>query len=487
MNKILLFIILISHLGACKAIPTNQNPPTEKPVNLLVIMTDEHNFRTLGCYRNTLPPEQALMWGNTVVETPNIDWLAENGALCTSFYVNTPVCAPSRAAFVSGKYPQNTPVDGNDIPLADDIITFAEVLKNEKYATGYVGKWHLDGEAKPGWAPERKFGFTDNKYMFNRGHWKQLEDGKTGPAVVTKNKKGKPNYSINGANEKNFSTDFLTNKTIDFIEKNKSNPFCVMLSLPDPHGPNTVRPPYDKMFKESDFVQAKTFEAPYDLPIEKRAPFQIKRHKMAEYFGMVKCIDDNIGNILQHLRENNLLENTIIVFTSDHGDMCGEHGRINKGIPYEASAKVPFIVYYPKKIKQGKVIHQAMSSVDFMPTILSLMGKKTPTTVEGRNAISLFTETPTKIPWKDLAIVRGVPRTGWIAAFTDRYKLVYYKDKKPSLFDLEKDPDELINFYEDAEYQSIIKDLSAEIKAYGEKNKEEHLKNENIQKYINAH
>ncbi|MHC4463503.1 MAG: sulfatase-like hydrolase/transferase, partial [Planctomycetota bacterium] len=161
----------------------NSRKAAKRP-NLLIIQTDEHNFRTLGCCRKTLPPEQALIWGpKAVVDTPNIDWLAQKGALCTSFYATTPVCSPSRAAFVSGRYPQNTPVVTNNIPLDDNIITFAELLRRQGYATGYSGKWHLDGTGKPQWAPERKFGFTDNRYMFNRGHWKQLEDTPQGPRV----------------------------------------------------------------------------------------------------------------------------------------------------------------------------------------------------------------------------------------------------------------------------------------------------------------
>ena len=97
--------------------------------NLLIIQTDEHNFRTLGCYRDTLKPAQAFMWGKkSIVETPNIDWIASHGALCTKFYATTPVCSPSRAAFVSGQYPQNTPVVNNNIALSDDVVTFAEIL-----------------------------------------------------------------------------------------------------------------------------------------------------------------------------------------------------------------------------------------------------------------------------------------------------------------------------------------------------------------------
>ena len=123
--------------------------------NLLIIHTDEHNFRTLGCYRDLMPEDQAFVWGPGVkVDTPHIDSLARDGAICDSYYSSSPVCSPSRASFVSGLYPIATDVYKNDIPLKEGLVTFAEVLKNQGYATSYLGKWHLGGEAKPGFAPE---------------------------------------------------------------------------------------------------------------------------------------------------------------------------------------------------------------------------------------------------------------------------------------------------------------------------------------------
>ena len=130
----------------------------DPPMNLVIIQTDEHHFGTLGCY------------GGEIVGTPNIDWIAEQGVLCKSFYATTPVCSPSRASFISGLYPQKTPVVTNNIPLANSVVTFAEVLRRRGYATGFAGKWHLDGAGKPQWAPDRQFGFSDNRFMFNRGH-----------------------------------------------------------------------------------------------------------------------------------------------------------------------------------------------------------------------------------------------------------------------------------------------------------------------------
>jgi len=209
---------------------------TSAPPNLLVIQTDEHHFNTLGCY------------GGRIVATPHIDWLAENGARATSFYATTPVCSPSRSSFVSGRYPQNTPVITNNVPMDDSVVTFAEILARQGYAAGYAGKWHLDGSGKPQWGPEREFGFSDNRFMFNRGHWKKMEDTPEGPRVASRNAKDQPDYGVAGADEKSFTTDWLAQKAIDFIDVHHGEPFCYMVSFPDPHGPNTVRPPYDTMY-----------------------------------------------------------------------------------------------------------------------------------------------------------------------------------------------------------------------------------------------
>ena len=135
--------------------------------NVIIIQTDEHNLRTLGCYREQMNEDQAFVWGKgNQVDTPNIDSLARDGLICTNYFASSPVCTPSRASWVSGLYPQATGSASNNLPLKDSIITFAEVLRQRGYATSYLGKWHLDGDAKPGWAPARKFGFSDNRFMF---------------------------------------------------------------------------------------------------------------------------------------------------------------------------------------------------------------------------------------------------------------------------------------------------------------------------------
>ena len=167
-------------------------------------------------------------------------------------------------------------------------------------------------------------------------------------------------------------------KAIEFIRQNRDNPFCYMVSYPDPHGPNTVRAPYDTMFNHLKFRKPETAtKSDEGLPRwAKKAERTITGPHMAKYFGMVKCIDDNVGKLINYLRDNQLLDNTIIVFTSDHGDLRGEHHRHNKGNPLEASAKIPFIVYYPAKIPAGSVVNNAFNTVDFAASILSFMGQK---------------------------------------------------------------------------------------------------------------
>ena len=478
------FLKTLSAGAACYAMPAWAQGKTSP--NLLIIQTDEHNFRTLGCYRKTLPDKQAFMWGaDAVVTTPHIDWLADHGALCTKFYATTPVCSPSRAALVSGRYPQNTPVTTNNIPLDGDIITFAEILRRQGYATGYAGKWHIDGTGKPQWAPKRQFGFSDNRYMFNRGHWKQLEDTPQGPRIKARNQKGQPSYDVKGADEQSFTTDFLADKTVEFINAHKGQRFCYMVSIPDPHGPNTVRAPYDTMYEHLDIQKPHTFDKPEDS-----TPGWGEKQKknfagayIKKYFGMVKCIDDNVGKILDCLRKYKLLDNTIVVFTADHGDMCGEHARDNKGVPYETSAKVPFVLYHRGKVRAGTVIHETLGCVDFLPTVLSMMGVKALGTEQGRDAAALFTRGHAPREWKDVSFLRGTgsgASVSWLAAVTTRYKLVVSPKDVPWLLDLQTDPDELNNVCQAPEYRDTLRSLARDLLAYGEKFNDHYAKDPKI-------
>lgn len=449
-----------------------------QPYNLIVIQTDEHNFRTLGCYRETLAPDQAFVWGpNAVVETPHLDSIAARGAICTSFYVNSPVCTPSRAAFFSGRYPQNTNAWRNDRPYDSSVVTWAQVLSERGYASGYAGKWHLDGSGKPQWAPKRKFGFTDNRFMFNRGHWKKFELTEDGPRVGARNAKGQPSYGVNDADSTTFATDWLCDRLLDFIDEHSEGPFCYHLSLPDPHGPNTVRAPYDNAFMDSPvrppMTFSKTAENPKWAPVDnKNGAKRFNAAAMQAYFGMVACIDDNVGRILERLTDRGLLERTILVFTSDHGDLCYEHGRLNKGIPYEASAKVPMLIAAPGMIPEATRIDASWSNVDFAPTILRmLLGDDAEThpalkEMEGIDRTRVLNGSDDATD--SISFLRSASdKPGWVAAVTDTHKLVVSVSDVPWLFDLEKDPSELQNNIDDPENASIVQRLTKALLSYG--------------------
>ena len=161
---------LLCSIGLCAKASWVAATEDRQP-NVLLIITDEHNFRTLGCYRETMPREQAEMWGlGASVPTPHLDGLAKEGVLCTRAYATSPVCSPCRASIITGRYPHATGVPANDMVLDRSIPTLADRLNDAGYRTAFIGKWHLGGEGKPEWAPQVDGGFQFKKYMFNRGH-----------------------------------------------------------------------------------------------------------------------------------------------------------------------------------------------------------------------------------------------------------------------------------------------------------------------------
>ena len=255
--------------------------------NLLVIHTDQQSSWTLGAY------------GGTLVETPNTDRIGAEGAVLTNFFTNSAICTPSRGCLVTGRYPCANGALANNLCLNPDEVTFARVLLDAGYDTGYCGKWHLDGTPRPGWVhPERSMGFRDCRYMFNRGHWQRIEDPEMGdmqPKVFE--------YKYIG-DEETYATDWLVDKAIGFLRRDRDRPFCCMLSIPDPHTPFSVRAPYDTMFDPADMPLPASFgeESLPDWAEECRARGRYRldradredelRRNKAQYCGMVKLIDE---------------------------------------------------------------------------------------------------------------------------------------------------------------------------------------------------
>jgi len=419
-----------------------------KPPNLLIIHTDQQSCWSIGAY------------GGTLVETPHIDSLAEDGAILTQFFTNVAVCTPSRGCFVTGRYEHAHGAYRNNIPLHRAEITFAQVLKQNGYDTGYAGKWHLDGTPRPGWVhPERSMGFEDARYMFNRGHWKKIEDAPMGdmePLVAHYRKMG---------DEKTYTTDWLTQKAIDFVSAERANPFCYMLSIPDPHTPFTVRAPYDSMFDPDDMPLPSTFNAESlpDWAEDRQAPNaeRLKQHK-ANYCGMVKLIDDCVGRLLSALRRKGVLEHTVVVFTSDHGEYMGEHGLMGKNQFYETAYRVPMLIRWQEKIPPGTDIGRMVTTVDFQPTILRLLGFECCGREHGRDASPLLRGEATA--WEDVCFAHHAANRA--AIFTPEYELGYVKNHDAILFDRRRDPEQVDNLFGRDSHRDIVSDLRSKLVAH---------------------
>lgn len=416
-----------------------------KKPNLLVIHTDQQNLWTIGAYGG-------------IVDTPNTDFIGKEGAIFNNFFTNSAICTPSRGCMITGRYPHAHGAYQNCAELNRDETTIAHVLNENGYDTGYVGKWHLDGMSRKWIDPERTMGFND-ALMYNRSGWKS----------VIENENGEPELSMEIGDENTYITDYFTQKAVDFINKPRNKPFFLMLSIRDPHPKYAVREPYDSMYKPEDMPVPESFyeenrpewvkKSKRDIHHKEWTEKDIKEIK-AQYCGEVKCLDDNIGKLLECLSRNKLMDDTIIIFTTDHGDYMGEHGLQSKNELYEVAYRIPLLIRWPEKIKKGTVINRMVSMVDFQQTVLGLMGIKPCGREQGRDASPFLTGTETE--WKDEVFLHhdSFERAGIV---TREYQLAYIKDSEHILFDRVNDPLQMTNLFYDPEYKDIIEKLSSRI------------------------
>jgi len=348
----------------------------QKP-NIVFILTDDMGWKDLGCY------------GNKYTETPNIDSLARSGILFTQSYAACPVSSPTRASIMTGKYPARLQLTnflvGNRTDPASPVlpapwkpyleareVTVAELLKEAGYKTAMIGKWHL--------------GSHDSIAPWSQGFDYTRMIGKNGLDYY--------NYSIyEDSYQKEFTdkgTDYLTDKltdySIEFLTQNKDKPFFLYLAYSAPHVVIVPRP--DKLMK---------YFRKYGQADEKFNPY---------YAAMVESIDDGVGRIMKFLKENNMLENTIIFFTSDNGglgmDELGPTPTSNlplrawKGHVYEGGIRVPAIISWKGKIKPGRVSDEYFISNDYFTTICEIAGiKKLPGDVDGISLLPVLLGTGT--------------------------------------------------------------------------------------------
>jgi len=456
---------------------TCSSPKTQS--NVLIIYTDEHARWTLGVY------------GDKVIGTPHLDSIGNEGAVFDNFFVNSAVCTPSRGCFITGRYPHAHGAPVNNIPINRDEITLAEVLRRNGYETAMIGKWHLDGEPRPGWTPaDRAMGFEDSQWMFNRGHWKRVIErpeawpnnrsvSRTGKEEwIPDEPDGRPDLDYDVRAEGQYFTDWLADKTIEFLERPRNRPFFLYLSIPDPHTPFSVGPPYDAMFRPEDMEVPETlYEEPLpDWAAKARANFvrtekseswddpnreAVLRQRKSQYFGMVKRIDDNVGRILEILRNKKILDDTLIVFCSDHGQYMGEHGLYMKNQLYEPAHRVALMMRLPARIPAGTRVEECVSTVDVQPTVLSLLGLDASGREQGRDASRLTRGEPYP-DWQNEAFIHhsSLERAG---IFTPEWQFALVKNGDGILFDRRNDPLQTDNLFAAEDSQEVVAELTRRV------------------------
>lgn len=405
--------------------------PARRKPNLLFIFPDQMRAQSLGCL------------GNTDVHTPNMDKLAKGGLLFSNCISNYPVCTPYRAALLTGRYATTTGVVANGVELQNSEITIAEVLKGQGYKTGYIGKWHLEKNGDPFVPKDRRQGF-DYWAVRNTGgpHWDSYYCADTPDPVPM------PGYA----------PDVQTKLAIDFIERNATHPFCLFLSWGPPH------PKYDPPAKFAQMYD------PAKLKQRKNVPNDTYRETLRQYYGAITALDSNVGKLIGALEKAGIADDTIVVFTSDHGDMMGSHGRIGKNVPWEEAINVPFILRYPRKVRAGGKTDLLLSTVDIMPTLLALCGAPIPKGVQGLDLSSHVLGKGGAKP-ESVLIERvfaagrepGIPVQGWRGVRTARYTYVRGKDTPWLLYDNVADPYQMKNLIDKPEAKSIREKLDAEL------------------------
>jgi arylsulfatase A-like enzyme len=383
-----------------------RRPARASKPNLLFILPDQQRADTLACY------------GNNQIRMPNVNRLAEQSVIFDEAYVTQPVCTPSRSSLLTGLFPHANGMGGNNAFLSDKFPCMPEMLPQGEYKTGYHGKWHLGDEvfAQHGfedWVSAEDYYFKH----FSAGRDKAARSSYHHWLVAQGLKPSNGSYfgrqETRRLPEEQNRPAFLAQEASRFIRANQENPFVLYVSFLEPHSP--FMGPFDGMYDPAGLPLPANFN---DLPgddchlknrylqrawthlgfpmgaaeiaeeklnetqfhLTKEAQW---RRMMAHYWGLCTLVDKYVGNILKTLEETGQMENTIIVYTSDHGDMMGSHHMVAKSVQYQEAARVPLLVRLPGGRNAGKRVSGPFGQIDLLPTLLDLMGEKVPAGLHG--------------------------------------------------------------------------------------------------------
>jgi arylsulfatase A-like enzyme len=444
-------------LGANKSLTASSTNGAARRPNLLFVFADQLGYQRCGYA------------GDKKARTTNIDKLAASAANFQNAVSNMPVCSAYRASLFTGKYTTSTGMVINELRLQTNHETFGKVLTRSGYQTAYIGKWHLYAnqlghhyESKNSFVPPGPYrlGFDGYWAAYNFHHIYY------GAYYHTDT----PKKIFYGDNV--YEPDAQTDMMIDFIRKaSKSDrPFSAFLSYGTPHDPweqNNVPAKYAEMFKDVSLPNPPNYKDTNDKYADDWGRLNPRQRKMLLtwrrlYYGMTANLDWNIGRLLNALDQAGISDNTIVVFTSDHGEMFGAHGRRAKNIFYEEAARIPFLIRWPNEIRAGTVSDACFSTVDIMPTILSLMDLPVPQSVEGMDLshcalggrgaepqAAFLQNTGACAAWED--------GHEWRALRDKQYTYAVYRvDKSELLFDNKNDPYQMNNLAGNSKYNQTI-------------------------------
>ena len=368
-----------------------------RPPNLLFLFTDEQRADTMAAY------------GNTRIQTPNLNRLAAQSTVFQRAYVTQPVCTPSRSTILTGLYPHTNGCTENNVSLPADVPCLPEMLSGGDYVAAYHGKWHLGDEIFC------QHGFDE---------WRSIEDGYERYYSPGRDKTARSTYyhfliesGLTPANGKFFGRAestrlpeefgkpaYLAGEASRFIREHQDRQFVLFVNFLEPHmpffGPRDDQHSLDQVVLPDNYEALPTADQPLKTRLFQRVyyerghsglPLQTEAHwrrMIANYWGLCSLVDTHVGTILDTLAECGLDENTIVVYTSDHGDMMGSHRLLAKCVMFEEAVRVPLLVRLPGQT-QAQRIPQPVSQVDLVPTLLDWMGQPLPSGLEGQSLRSL--------------------------------------------------------------------------------------------------
>ena len=445
----------------------------EKKPNLLFILTDEQRFDTSAPY------------GNDKIITPNLNKLGEEGIVFKNAYVSQPVCSPARSTILIGLYPHTNGVTSNNIPLKEEYKTLPEMVDDPDYATAYIGKWHLTRELDAWHGFETRISTedyytredtsknSDYNYWLRQNGFEPDNEDKTFSRTFASNLP----YQFS-------KTKFMELKAIEYLENHQNNPFILYLAFLEPHSPNNG--PFNDLHDTTLVTLDSTYfmELPREMPLRyhmKRGYHYDESTKkvFANYWGLVHQVDLSVGVVLSKLRSLGLEENTIVVFTSEHGKMMRKFGITGKTVMYEQSSRTPWMMKIPEI--NAIEIDQRVSQIDMVPTLLDVMNQPIPAHLQGKSLMPLikgeiaendpvflewnpFPHWKSQVndcpEWANKADCEKAVQTRIRTVVTqDGWKFNWSSSDKSQLFNLNEDPQEIKNLFYDEAYQDTIKAL----------------------------